>query len=1575
MPFELGIVKPVSTVAKGVLGDLTKTAMPDLRAEAASAISGYDATIAKAGGYYAAGARAPMPVTVTSPAPATGSTVTPPSPPTAPGRATAGATPATATTPPAAATTRPAASGASTSTMTPAEAWIATVLSGDRAPVAATTDATTDAATEAATTFDRVAEFWGVSTSAPPTSTRSAVADTAESVTIREGDSVAPTRAASESATPYLDAAGKRPAESFGERTGRWIDAAQPSEHPFSATIGRTDTPIDGAITRAVASGDPVKVSAAEYVLEVLDTVINRNLQGDPFYAPYRSGGVRSNVPPGQLSDELLSTVERPGDGFGGAGAYTNAQRTTLTNRLNSIARQPFEQIAEFEQYVRSVMPLVRMNLDDTVDLPSVPRIHVADVTPTSFVNESATWLIREFITTPDVNRARQIFDILKDTRRQADGSVVQKNSPVILVTPGGKPYASQLLRENRPEALRRIRELRSEYQTLITESPESFYTRIGRTADAMFRPPVYHVHPHVMAATGFGGSLKRAGKDAAKWFQGLQPKAGVPDFSDITDWRLRWLGEQGKIGRETAEYGDRVIDWRPPAGTRDMYGGRLPSDYVWRVGEAVEWAHWYKNEDTARRALMTPEELARTKPFDLHAELRTLGERAHRSPDYPNGLPVNPTKAERAAATKAMRGYDGSLAAIRNIRLFGPISGVAGLINDIIGTNLQLVVAGHADTALMNILQPWNLGQFTMAYRSMGRDPQRYLQAFDSPIHVQTGELFPADLAPMTTRGEVPYSGKPWLNEKLGGAPLVKHLANIGSVPAIKDLRVMGSDLIPRATLYESVYQKTITGESLSRFHALLRETYGDTWQAEYRKITAQANHDFGKAWGGHGYMTPQQVIDATGNVNLGKAWQAEINRAQRLAKNETERVLFSGKSTNLDEIARRTFLFHYWQTRASMFYIRQSLRNPVMLNLQWRMLNELQEISEEQNMPGWAGSMIRFLRFGNGVGAAFNPWSYLFPAFIFDMSDMHGNKMAALTHMLTPQLQWLAAAAGMHSNTPGLDPFRPTEKFIQNLLNWGKAEGIDFEGVPVIGKYFNNDSLDFTYASDDLINAMTGWVNEKLPGGLTFGDFNPFDRASYEQDLQITAVQQVMTDIYGADRDQWPDDVYDSAIVFVTTGQGESSVGEEANQILGDLSKTQVLGAPIAGGVVTTNEWRQSALDAQNEAFADGEISEEEQDALDNRSDATAADTQWSRTNTAYHNLGNERVKQLSETYNAIIYDPGSIEGYLVVGEANGQYSTIDPAALEGMTKEERIEFANWWLSTRGHDGQALQDYRAAQDQFMVDHPEYANYDTYKSGAYDQGLTQFRTGLASTNPNFARAMDAQAAQYAKDGITGKDLVTKLDQWAISQDGFHAAIGKPYKAGDPDPISTYDPAADYTQNPNLQFMAPGAEPTQESDKPFVIPGTRGADGVYVDLSGRTREEVAAEQNQIDEEKRRAILYKILEQNPSFAPIIQPMIAEFEQADMIGYLQEDLAQYQQVNTYLESQYGGYWNESAGEWEANASSEAERAALGLPAWVQYPEQGQLLKSWFNWLNQGNPPDYAAFVAWYYSIYGN
>ena len=896
-----------------------------------------------------------------------------------------------------------------------------------------------------------------------------------------------------------------------------------------------------------------------------------------------------------------------------------------------------------------------------------------------------------------------------------------------------------------------------------------------------------------------------------------------------------------------------------------------------------------------------------------------------------------------------------------------------------------------------MNI-SPWRIATQTKVYKDLGRDEMAFAITRQSQYLTDTGLIIPSQLLPGFRGMEDVAGGLPPINAAVANKPFaVRAAANALSVPSLLDGR-MTSEVMGRMSIYDNIAKSEMEASLSHGIRGADTSTGGAFFTyLEGRKpgqaadlidqIRAEANTRAGKMWdGGISPADVKKVVDE----DAARAWQREMNAASDKGLLESNRVYFSGKTTNADEIARRAFTFHYWQSRASIFHLRTATRNPFLLNAYWKLWQDIQDRSE--GLPAYMNSMIKVFTSGAGISAAVNPFGYLFPTTVLDATDEHGNRFSALFHLLAPMLQG-ALAVGGADQSPQFDPFRGTERLLTALINQSRTDGTDVTQIPIIGKYLGGlegDTLVNGHITEDVINAIVGEVNDAAKTmlgkfGIEVNDFEPFDRGGYDYDLGVSAVQQVAEGIYGP-RETWTADeikVYEDAVDAYFNGSEGNAIAQEAQSIETQRQLTSAGLNAIAPGSTSWNDWRyQTSQDAAAgyTALTNGqELTPAQQGAIDNRQDAKGANILWNTMSDAYHNLGTPESQQLWSTAQKIINgDPSIANTGILAYTPDGKKVIVSGYQLAQMTDQERKDWVDQWLYTWPNGKTQFDAYDTARKDFLAANPEYQDYKTYQ-GAVGDDPREFRTGLAETNPNFARAMEAQQEYLESQGITGEKLQQELDSWAFKEPSYFAAIGEPYKQGDKvGPV--YDPTADVTANPNYWGNQPGSGQGGSSGggKKDITQMQSIGHGFYQDTDGKTYNKdgvFVGKQNDLDtHDKQWAALNKMLEQLPEYRTsergIVINAIANIDKPELLAKFEQDQLEWQTTNQNNEQLYGDNWNDQTGQWESWADSEKERTALGLPQWIPFPGNSDMFKTYQWWVATYGDTDVNAFIDYYY-----
>jgi cell wall-associated NlpC family hydrolase len=1251
-------------------------------------------------------------------------------------------------------------------------------------------------------------------------------------------------------------------------------------EHEFSPIYGG-HRPLDRIVTDAIDSRDAGKLARAEAFIKRVDDTVERELRTDAFYQTWARGGapVYLRDDP-RFTDDVFETMRL---------FEPDASPARLETLANGIAKGTMDDIALVQFQINQLLPMILREFPDQITSVDGLLGSIARIPGGNFRDESAAWLMREYMDTP--------LDGVADTilTRFLTGATERP----IIADGVHMPYAHSIPSAYHAESIARLIEMRKQWTRVKARIDFSGAPAVSPVSSAPFRS----ANP----AAQFGGAVRGSGRSLGDQMKAAAEKAkrhmATPEeveaaIGSVRDPYLRavLLSGNGKLTVELAEFGDRLLPstWKPP-GIREFPVAGSPKT-EWNVREALEYLQEYKANHPDFDYLAARNELGASAmglPPKLTAaqvkEMKKAARAAGLSDAEVAAIKDGATKMERLAATKAVRLFDAAMTALRSTLMFNPISGTPGRIGDVIGNSMAHLVAGK---------DPWGaLRQIPMSftatkkYRKLARDPGELTKAWSAstPHMAETGMVY----SPSTFHGSVKLSEEdiaklPWLNEKVKGTPVaVRTAASVWTTPYLKDITVAG-ELAGRKIAVDRVYLATIRRESLPAFRDYLEKRFPGQSKQLLSDIASSAQDKAGRSWGGN--FSHGDVLHAV-DTDAARAWQRELNRAMAKADAEAGHLFFSAKMTNADEIARRTFTFHYWMVRASWMYFRTVMQNPGMLSGFTRMYQEAQQISEEQGLPKWLSGMFKFFQGNGGMYAAMNPIGILFPLVAMDVYSQEGNKFQALQNMLSPVWSGALGGLGATQNIPNAFGTRSQERFVIDMLNFLKGEGVDLEGIPGIGQFFDNDSLTLRVPSEEFVKWVIGKANSAL--GQPMGAYEPFDRAANEHDQLFSIGQQIGMTLWGDDITKWTDvqvAELDAAVEQAITGVGEDTwLSETIRATYGQEGAVRAVGSlAIPGGIVTRQGFRDEQM-ALSQAYWDNykdgvEPTPEQKSAAAGRQMATSAKPVWLAINTAYHAIGTPDQQRKYGIYNDVLYGPESLnpKTTIVVPNGDGTYTFFTMAELAAMEYEDRVKVVDAWAAVTDDMADAHRVVKEGRDAFKAAHPEYGQYTEYQKGVfgYEGGISQFRKEMRD-NPTFKAAEDAERKQLQKEGITGSQLEAELDNWATGQEAFFAAIGEPWKWGD------------------------------------EVKGTPGPSSVIAMQNLRDKDEPKSGSRGGAEKPK------------------DPNVDEFWSPEQgVPRLASDQAQWEYDNNEMERRFGAAWNADLGEWEDDYDSAKERDEAGI-----------------------------------------
>lgn len=144
-----------------------------------------------------------------------------------------------------------------------------------------------------------------------------------------------------------------------------------------------------------------------------------------------------------------------------------------------------------------------------------------------------------------------------------------------------------------------------------------------------------------------------------------------------------------------------------------------------------------------------------------------------------------------------------------------------------------------------------------------------------------------------------------------------------------------------------------------------------------------------------GGGDMAPnrQQLYNFADRVS--RDWQTIGNKTNEAALGAVERVGFSFKATPVDEVLSRTFMYHYWMSRASRLYTQTAAGNPTQMRAWMGAMEAIQEHDDTDDMPAWRKTFSDFTQTPAGWTVALDPLTLAGTYFFFADTEIDGSAL----------------------------------------------------------------------------------------------------------------------------------------------------------------------------------------------------------------------------------------------------------------------------------------------------------------------------------------------------------------------------------------------------------------------------------------------------------------------------------------------------------------------------------------------------------------------------------------------------
>lgn len=169
-------------------------------------------------------------------------------------------------------------------------------------------------------------------------------------------------------------------------------------------------------------------------------------------------------------------------------------------------------------------------------------------------------------------------------------------------------------------------------------------------------------------------------------------------------------------------------------------------------------------------------------------------------------------------------------------------------------------------------------------------------------------------------------------------------------------------------------------------------------------------------------------------------------------------------------------------------------------------------------------------------------------------------------------------------------------------------------------------------------------------------------------------------------------------------------------------------------------------------------------------------------------YYSLGTENERALLEGYYDILFARNDLK----LRRHGAEMAQEDLAALDDVT---RSDLADAWLADVDPSGE-MQRLVELRQLFEGAHPEFAAYQEWASGTRKQWGTvaAFRLAAARSNENYRDYIEREARKLRAKGLPTSEINAKLDERALSLDGYLAYMGMRKSRYDPAPKPTGAP-------------------------------------------------------------------------------------------------------------------------------------------------------------------------------------
>lgn len=695
----------------------------------------------------------------------------------------------------------------------------------------------------------------------------------------------------------------------------------------------------------------------------------------------------------------------------------------------------------------------------------------------------------------------------------------------------------------------------------------------------------------------------------------------------------------------------------------------------------------------------------------------------------------------------KALRAYDSVLGAIREMALYNTATGIRYIWTQAVGNSLTAILTGNT-RVLFYALNPENL---RAAYQEITHTPERLLidsadkLAQDLNIAKLRNEAYAIVRDEVTDFADDAVTARPTRLYKAADKVGLGRLTTPFASRRIRDM-AGAFDLSFRKGLWASRMNEEVWVAARQARREALDRAASNT---KARVLPVDVNQMFDRLGNTFSsddirFVGRELGMDETFTDRLARDWQNTLSTINKNAREEVNRVFFSGEQTNLDNKLRRIFFFHYWMSRSFPLYTESLMKNPGWLNAYINMTEAAKEQAESGKYGPGAKGLVALFQTPMGFTLFARP-DALFQVFnaFWQESPMDPDGQTLLGKfvdssgvMFNPLITSVLNYAGVMGETFAPDPLmlNQTTQLATDAITYARGKG----WLPGDGP-----------ASNDYTD-LNAWLRSKTSGVLPGTENVPFSESDQYSQVIINNLIQDVAEERGIDPNS-PEVL--AAMSDPQSDLYQEAFGRYADQLLLDRVNKNVLPTSVVYPKSRVNrpDERRYEIGTMEDGTQKDALYQERQIA----NTVNAESRQLYGDRYAYKNLGDPQADQVRQTYSSIR------GGYLTTPvEIGGQTYTAEQ--INGADDATRQQAADLWAS-EGTRRQQIDSQTALRKDYQEKNPEWGQYQDWANTVrdYPGGVMAWWDEVARSNgnPNAARwYRDLPADRRTEQVLLGVD-------------------------------------------------------------------------------------------------------------------------------------------------------------------------------------------------------------------------